>query len=222
MGYVLSATEKEYEVTGLAEYAQSYDDLTSEFIDKPKNEAEDTIYAYAANSYNSKIGLAELSYAGYIFNMAKADGEDFYEDYNELYLIYSGKVSHSEQYFTSARVYFPVKFSDIVIDKSEISYSNTPSIIGSSEFDRGWYYTKGYTNPLIAYKELVEANRDNYVSEVGDGFEGFAETKTISKLSDISQAFKNELVGEAKDIIESYVASYYSSKSQLGTLSLNG
>lgn len=75
---------------------------------------------------------------------------------------------------------------------------------------------------MIAYKDLVESNRDKYSSEVGDGFEVFAESKTITKLSDISTDFRNTLAMEAKDIIESYVAEDYASESHLEGLSLMG
>ena len=75
---------------------------------------------------------------------------------------------------------------------------------------------------MICYQELVEANRENYVIECGDGFEDYAEQKTISSLNDLSKDFRDKLAEDTKDFIESYAAKDYSDDSHMKDLSLMG
>lgn len=206
-GYVITRQEATYEVSGLDEYIMSYADLTGEFLEETKSQAEDVIYAYTAGSYNGGSALSDLEYAGYIFSAVK-DIENNYGNVNYLYLIYSGMVSNSEGKFSTAKVYFPVKFCDIVKTESGMDYSSQSGINGFSTFSGSWYSTKGYINPLIGYTELVETARDRYVSECGDGFEEYAEITHVMQLSDISDAHKQELYADAEDIVSSYIAKY--------------
>lgn len=164
-----------------------------------------------------------MTYDGYIFNVLNSDGE-YNGSYNDLYIIFSGTVSHSEKDFHATNVYYPVRFSNISKNGDDVSYSENAGISGNSDLLSFRYSTKGYTNPSTCYMELVESNRDKYVSEVGDGFEIYADQKTISKISDISETYRDELATDAKDIIESYVASDYgySQGSHLNDLTIKG
>lgn len=199
-GMIPISLEKEYVVSGLDEYVDSYEKLSNDFIAELKSETEDTIYAYVANSYNSTSSLAGLTYAGYILNLAKDGGN------NELYIIYSGTVSNSEGRFTTSKVYFPVRFRNIVSGENGLSYeSKDNNIVGRSSFD-GSYSTNGYRNPITCYMELVETQRDRYTSECGDGFEAYAEYELIAGLDDISDEYKAILYADAKERIESYFA----------------
>lgn len=219
-GYALTVKEKEYIVEGLEEYGESYSDLSTEFLDKAKKEAEDTIYSYTA-SYSNNTSLGELTYAGYIYNTVKADVKN-HNNYNNLYLIYSGTVSNADGKFRASKVYFPVRFTDITKNGDNFSYSEIRGIVGSTYFDGSWDRTDGYTNPLTCYMEIVEANREKYEAESGDGFEKFGQYENISSLSDISDDYKNKLHSEAKDAIESYVAGSYNEASHLSDLTLKG
>jgi hypothetical protein len=207
-GKIPDTTSKEYEVSGLEEYISEYASLTDEFISTCKKEAEDSIYAYTAKSYNTESSLTDLKYAGYILNAVK-DGDGYYNSYNNLYIIYKGTVSNSEGRFSTATVYFPVRFSNILKSDSGLSFGSVEGIVGNSNFDRGWYSTRGYINPLTCYMEIVEANRDSYTAECGDGFEVYSEYENVTKLDDISESYIETLSAEAKDTIESYVADSY-------------
>ena len=221
-GYVFTTKEKQYVVEGLEEYIENYADLSSDFIENLKAEAVDTIYAYSANEYNKESSLSDLTYSGYIFNRVKSDS-GYYNNHNEIYIIYSSIATHSEGKYSSSKVYFPVKFSNILKNGDNIYYTSNDNIFGKSYFDNSWsYYTKGYINPLICYQELVEANRENYVIECGDGFEDYAEQKTISSLNDLSKDFRDKLAEDTKDFIESYAAKDYSDDSHMKDLSLMG
>ncbi len=207
-GKVPDTTSKEYEVSGLEEYVSEYASLTDDFLSTCKKEAEDSIYAYTAKSYNAESSLTDLKYAGYILNAVK-DGSGYYNSYNNLYIIYKGTVSNSEGRFSTATVYFPVRFSNILKSDSGLSFGNVEGIVGNSNLDGGWYSTKGYINPLTCYMEIVEANRDSYTAECGDGFEVYAEYENIAKLDDIADSYMETLYSEAKDTVESYLADSY-------------
>ena len=219
-GYVVSEKEKQFTVSGLEEYVESYSDLTDAFLDGLRAEAEDTIYSYTAGSYNDGTALSDLAYAGYIFSTVK-NGIGYDSDYNNLYLIYSGTVSDTDGDFRTSKVYYPVRFLDLMNGADGIRYRENRGITGDSHVD-GSYHTNGYANPLICYMDIVESNRDNYTSECGDGFEKFADCKQIASLADISDVYKEELHRDAKDRIESYIASSYESSFTVSGLAAAG
>ena len=62
-GYAFSKKEAQYTVSDLDEYVAAYADLTEDFLTKVKAEAEDTIYAYTASTYNGGSALSDLTYS---------------------------------------------------------------------------------------------------------------------------------------------------------------
>lgn len=220
-GYAFSKKEAQYTVSGLEEYVAAYADLTEDFIAKVKAEAEDTIYAYTASTYNGGSALSDLTYSGYILNAVK-DGSGRVSSYNNLYLIYSGTVSNAEGKFSTSTVYFPVRFSNILKGSNGLSFEENEGILGNSRLDGGSYSTKGYVNPFNCYLDIVEANRDNYTAECGDGFELYAQNKAITKLSDITDAYKQTLQADALDRVNSYTASDYNDKITVSDLAVAG
>lgn len=220
-GYVATTKSKTYEVSGLQEYADAYADLTDTFIATLKTESEDTIYAYIANSYGSNCSMANLEYCGYIMNSIK-DASGWVDSYNDLYMIYRGDVSHSKGEFSTTKVYYPVRFKNILINGETLTYEYKDGIMGSTSIGNTWNYTDGYVNPLICYGELVEAKLESYTSECGDGFEVFANYELIATLEDIGADYKAELEADAKDRIESYVANNYNGGSEMADLKLAG
>lgn len=173
-GYVFTVKEKEYEVEGLQEYVDSYADISSEYIEALRQEAEDIIYSYAASDYSDKTSLGEISYEGYIFNSIKPDVE-YPDNYNNLYIFYSGTVSNSEGKISPTKVYFPVRFVNILNDENDFSYSENYGVRGSSSFGNTWYSTKGYTDGVDMFKKIITANRDSYTYEVSDGLKEFGQ-----------------------------------------------
>lgn len=218
-GAVPAEFSKEYEVEGLEEYVSNYADLTEDFIAVLKSETEDTIYAYTASSYNNSSSLTDLGYAGYIMDSVK-NGEEYYNSYNDVYLIYAGIVSNSNGNFDAKKVYFPVRFRNVLKSGDSLSYESNDGIYGNSSLNN--YSTRGYTNPLICYMEIVEANRDSYNAECGDGFEVYAEYDRIESLADISDDYKQNLYADANDRIESYIADRYNVESKVENLAVAG
>ena len=207
-GEIPEKTEKEYEVEGLDEYVSSYSNITEDYLSELKEEAEDSIYSYVANSYDSTSSLADLEYSGYVFNSVK-DTDDYYYNFNNLYIIYSGTVSDSEGEFNATKVYYPVRFTNILSQEEGFTYNENDGISGNSYLGDSWHRTKGYVNPLTCYVEIAEDNSENYSTESGDGFEDYAEYELVSELSDVSEEYKKTLSDDAKKRIENYIAEDY-------------
>lgn len=227
LGKVPASAEKEYTVSGLDEYVGTYADLSEDFIKTLRSESEDTIYAYTAGHYDSTSALSDLSYAGYMVRLVK-DPDDYYnffgkaDSFNDVYIIYSGTVKSSEGYFRPTRVYYPVRFKNVIKSGDQFSYTDNLGIEGYSYIDGSWSSTNGYTNPVICYTEIIEAYRDVYKTECGDGFEKYEAAEELTKAADISEDYKNILYADAKDIIETYAAKEYQNGTVLGELSLLG
>jgi hypothetical protein len=221
-GYVIKKKEQKYTVSDLEEYIGEYKDLEKDFIDELKGEAEDTIYSYTAGEYNSSTSLGDLTYTGYILNSIKDTTEYHGGVYNDLYLIYAGTVSSSDEDFSATKVYFPVRFTNILKGNDGLSYEQNNGIVGSSSLDGTWFTTRGYNNPFSCYLAIVDANREDYTAECGDGFEDYSEYEEITKLADISEEYKKELYADAKDRIESYIASNYDSECSVAGLAIAG
>lgn len=220
-GRVPEATTKTFTVSGLDEYVASYADIPEDYVAELKQNSKDVIYAYAAKSYNKTTSLNNLEYAGYIMNSLKKGGAN--SGINNLYFIYKGDVASSDASFSTTKVYFPVRYTNLLKDgDGKLSYSDGVDIEGSSSLDGSWSWTEGYTNPLVCYMDIVEAVRDTYNTECGDGFEIYSEHENIAKLDDISDEYKQTLADDAKDRIDRYMAKNYSSSSVVENLSVLG
>jgi len=221
-GKLPSAMSKEYTVEGLDEYVSSYAAIPGDVIEKLKKETQDAILAYVASSYDDTSSLGELEYAGYVYCATKP-GVDYWSEFNKLYLIYKGSVSNTEGKFSTMDIYFPVGYTNFLSNSEGVHYDvNNGGIKGSTSFDNTWYSTRGYANPLVAYVELAESNRDKYTIECGDGFEVYSEYSDVTSLNQIDASYREKLQAEALETIESYIAKDYTEKSHVENLSLKG
>lgn len=219
LGKIPESFEKEYKVEGLDEYVSTIAGLNPQYFEIIKKEAEDVVSAYAASSYNQESSLGSLDYEGYVLNSKKKEGAN---SINELYIILSGDVSNSKGDFSTIRVYYPVRFKNVLSQGGNTTYDENVEIIGRSDLAVGLFGTKGYLNPLSCYMEIVDSNRDSYDTECGDGFEKYAEHDDIMKLNDIDESYKEELRSDAKDTVESYIAKNYTDEAITTDLELKG
>ena len=212
-GYRLTQTSKEYTVEGLDEYVDNYTDLPEEFLTYAKQESEDLIHAYVAKDYDDESALGDLAYAGYVFNAVKPDKRA--DNYNELYLLYRGMVSHVERDFHDTMVYFPVRFENLLSVGGELEFEVDEDIAGWSSLHQGYpsYSTRGYSNPLTAYEELIVAQQDDYTCTAGDGFEKYASYTPISTIADIRPEDLQALNNLAADEITTYITNDYADTS---------
>ncbi len=87
-GKLLSETTKTYTVEGLASYAMELNDITSDMMDKMKNQAEDSIEAYTA-TWKEGNTLEKCELIGSYFLSIKDGFEpSFWDSNNNLYLVY--------------------------------------------------------------------------------------------------------------------------------------
>ncbi len=218
---------KTYTVSGLSYYLSCASELTSEIMNKAKEDAKDVILAYAAKSYDKTSVLGELKYEGYIFeSIDLSKNVYFIPSYNDLILVFSGMLSSTANNFVDSKVYFPVKIENMLMD-SEITYSVQSSIHGSFILPGGYYYSNGYKNPYECYESMALVNKDSYIIEFGDGFEQYTTCTNIDKLSDVTEELRSALYEDAKSIIMSKFnywlpqTAYLSDLGYLGAYMLN-
>jgi hypothetical protein len=221
LGMVPEPLEKTYTVEGLDEYVTSYSEFTEDFINVLKGEAEDTIYAYAAKSYSSGNTINDLEYAGYILNQEKEE-QMYGGSFNNIYIIYSGVLSSSNDNINGKIVYYPVRFSTIIQSEGELSYEDNNGIAGSAKFDGTWASTKGYLNALECYVDIVDENSEIYQAECGDGFETYAAYQLVTKIDDLSDTFIEKIYADAQERVEDYIDSNYNSGSVASDLEVLG
>lgn len=126
---------------------------------------------------------------------------------NFLYILYSGTLTEAAGNFRAVRVYFPVCFCDIVSADGTLQYGSNRGILGQTALAGNQYTTSGYKNPFDCYRDIVEANRDTRNTVCGDGFEGYAEQKTIAAMADLDEAYRETLYADARDYVESRIES---------------
>lgn len=205
-GFIATQKEQKYEVSGLDEFVDTYADLTEELLEKMKSEAEDVIYSYTGERYDNDTSMSGLSYAGYIMNIETTNGGCVD---NELYLIFKGTVTNTQEGLEAVDVYYPVAFLQIMIKDGMLDYYSTEAIAGYSYFEDSWMGTEGYLNPVTCHMEIAKSNNENYSSECGGGFEVYASYEMVTGLVDISQEYKAVLYAEAKALVDHYIENEY-------------
>ncbi|MCI7129941.1 MAG: hypothetical protein MSA09_05180 [Lachnospiraceae bacterium] len=197
-GYKITEYSKEFQIEGLDEYVQSFDELPESFLEYEKEETVDCIDAYTAN-YSEFIGMSPLDYAGYIYKVKKSD--DAAGEYNVLYLIYKSCLSHELGNFEEQDIYYPVKFTDLLSSNGQVTATKS----GIQGYTKENYETKGYRKPTLAYKELAEDSEDSYHVMAGDGFEIFQTNHYIYSVSDISNDVMQILEDRAVMLVNEYL-----------------
>ena len=208
-GYYVTRREQTYEVHGLLEYADSFEDLDP-VIDQMKKDATDKITAYISSSYSSDVSTSPLKYSGYVFFSKYADAETW-GDQNVLYLIYETTLSHNENLFEETEVYFPVQFSRILMSEDgshalEYYYSDIQGY-STIEIPDSWdyYNTYGYLDPVQCYIELTRGEEENYSIENGGDFAKYAEYKLITSVF-LNEEARAGIQEEARAYIETLYA----------------
>lgn len=219
-GFALEEKEKEYKVSGLSSYVESYSEIKDKYLDTLKSEAQDVIMATVA-TYVNTCKLGELSYSGYVFNAQSPEALNAYGNYNNLYIIYGGMLTDSANTFEDAYVYFPVRFSNVSNTDGEFAFENGKEISGWSTLINTYLGTAGYINPILGYKELA-TGYEGFNVEVGDGFEKYNVDGYISSLKDIDDSYRSALEADAKKVVEDYINSGYAASTLVEDMELLG
>lgn len=176
-GVQLTSTTKEYTVENVDAYFETLADVESEALEDLKKETEDVITSYFAEQ-KDHIKQDGLTYEG-CYLLTSKDGDAWY-GYNKAYVIYSANVSSkekgSDKKFETTKVYFPVKFKEVIkaqdgkITWERYSYDG---IQGETELEFGWRNVKGYTDGKDMYEELISPDKAEYNYEISASLQSF-------------------------------------------------
>ena len=220
-GYKVKEFSKIYTVEGLDGYVTSYSELTDDFKEYAKKEAEDIIASYCAQNYSTDYQQTPLQYAGYIFMERKPENYSGY--YNGLYVIFKSALSHAENKFTTTEVYYPIYFYNILSTKDGMTSEKNTSVYGSSRLpSNSGYSTRGYINPIKLFSELTGGYKESHDIAGGDGFEKYSSYQEVTSLSDISESYLSTLSNEAVSVISQYCNSDYATSSHATNFSCVG
>ena len=96
--------------------------------------------------------------------------DEITDNFNYVFFIYSATVSSKNNKFNPTKVYYPVRFKDIV-NCDEMEYEeSSKKIVGDFYFEGSFNDSVGYRDPNTMYSDIVTANRDTYKSEVSETF----------------------------------------------------
>ncbi len=176
-GVKLSSTEKEYTVEGVDAYFDTLADVESEALTDIKTDTEAVITSYFAE-HKDYIAQSGLTYEG-CYMLIDKDGDTWY-GYNTLYVIYSATVSSKEKghdkKFKPTKVFFPVKYTEVIKDKDgKITWnrSDYSPIEGSTKLQYSWSNVDGYTDGKDMYAELIEPNKADWNYEISAALQSF-------------------------------------------------
>ncbi len=172
IGKVPAESEKTYTVEGLPEYITTVDDLTDAYLDTLKSQSEDVINANFADGYDD-LSVSDLEYVGAI-TLDRKDQSGYYWGYsNYLWIVYKGVVSSDD--VDAVEVYFPVRFTTVMGDGTDVTYDSSQSIDGYNKIsDANWgTYSNGYVDSADMYSELITANIDDYNYTASEAIEAF-------------------------------------------------
>ena len=174
-GYILTETSKEFTCEGCNFYLEDIADINNDTLSKLKEDAEDILEAYFAESADS-ISYSGLEFVGYsIYNPKTIDSVTWYG--NGIWLVYKTTVSHNEGSFEQTENYMTVRFKNLVeyADGSQ-AYDEGELLRGSTNIKFGLLgYVNGDTDPDRLYDDLVTVNQDAYQFSMDDGFKKLGE-----------------------------------------------
>lgn len=165
-GCKFSKTSKEYTCENVDSYITNVDDITDDLLETMKKQTKAVINEYKS-SIRSDVTISNVEYAGYYFLSLKNTEDNYWDDTNKCYVIYSATVKSKHKEFKQSTVYFPVEYSNLLNYADGTSYVDTDyaSIEGNTGLEYGWWSeVSGYKKLPILKKELVTAQKDYYES----------------------------------------------------------
>lgn len=177
-GVKITSTTKEYTVENVEAYLEKLADVESKVLTDIKTETEDVVNAYFTKEKDS-LKKDELKYEG-LYVLTKKD-EDTWYGYNTVYVIYSAnvscKVKSGDKKFKTTKVYFPVKFTEVIegLDgKVTWKRYDYDDIQGKSGLEYGWFgEVEGYADGKDMYDELIGASKADYNYEISPALQAF-------------------------------------------------
>jgi hypothetical protein len=173
--------EKNYTVEGLGNYVSSIDELTDDAITSMKKQAQDTLTAYAANTWRTGQVLGDMEYLGLYLLTPKSS--DYSTDNNQVILVFKVTANDSiDDYnvYNESTYYYTTTFYNLVampdgtvtVDLTRYSTPNDNFSRVVQYGERSWeyytYYYYGYETFDTMFNKSVTAKVEkyNYVSNV--------------------------------------------------------
>jgi hypothetical protein len=180
-GVVFTSMEKNYTVEGLGNYVSSIDELTDDAITSMKKQAQDTLTAYAANTWRTGQVLGDMEYLGLYLLTPKSS--DYSTDNNQVILVFKVTANDSiDDYnvYNESTYYYTTTFYNLVampdgtvtVDLTRYSTPNDNFSRVVQYGERSWeyytYYYYGYETFDTMFNKSVTAKVEkyNYVSNV--------------------------------------------------------
>ncbi|MBQ3782058.1 MAG: hypothetical protein II838_01280 [Lachnospiraceae bacterium] len=166
-GYTLSATSQVFECNGLDSYLTNASNFTDTMLGQLQSAATGMISDYQSELKNDAT-ISNINYAGYYLLTAKKSVEDDM-DYNIFYALYSATISSKNNSFETTTVYFPVKFTNMLIlaDGTPDISKDTTEIVGTTTLTyNSGKKIKGFTNATTLKKQLADTQNGMYSLKV--------------------------------------------------------
>jgi len=112
-GAIPAEYTKQFVVSGMDEYICSVDSVPEESLTYMKGEASDNILSYIARNYSVGVSVGDFEYMGYVINCKTY--LPWSGSQNDMYIIYRAPVSITTGKFRETYVYYPVRFTDLMI-----------------------------------------------------------------------------------------------------------
>lgn len=167
-GCKLKETSKEYTCEDVDEYIIKYADISTEYLETIKTQAQDVINSYFAEE-KEYIQAGKLTFEGVYFLTNK--DVSTWSSHNILDVVYSTTVKSKDKSFKKTKVYIPVEFTDVQKYADGKYYVNLESYErkGSTSLEYSWWSkVSGYTSIDTMYNELVVARKADYTEESSD------------------------------------------------------
>lgn len=164
-GCKLSKTSKDFTCENVDEYITKYADISEDYLETIKKQAEDVLDAYFAGE-SQYIKADKLKFEGYYFLSCK--NASTWGDHNILDLVYSTTVTSKDKAFKKSKVYIPVEFTNVMKYADGTFYVNLESgeRKGQTDLSYSWYSrVSGYTATANMYNELVAVRKAEYTAE---------------------------------------------------------
>ena len=176
-GFKVTQLTKQYTCDKADSYITKNAELKDSTIGDLKKETSDKIEARFA-SETSYMTISNLNYEGsYILTKKKMDG---WSAPSYVYVVYSATVDPTEnekEYFTSTKVFIPVKFSNLIqkADGTQIFDTDYATMAGSTSLGNSFMAPSicGYTDPAAMYNDIITSNKDDFTYDVGSNLQQF-------------------------------------------------
>ncbi|MFA9466058.1 MAG: zinc-ribbon domain-containing protein [Velocimicrobium sp.] len=169
-GYQFTETSKKYSCDSLDTYAMSMSDISDETLEYMKNKTVETLED-TLDLYDSKA--KKWNYEGCYFLVSK--NIDTWGATNSIYVVYSTTLKSSYEDLNNEKIYFPIRFLNIVKHSDGTSSVDDKFYYGASQWINSFADFPGYDDTEAMYYYIIERDKADFAYEVTDGLKKYGE-----------------------------------------------